>query len=224
MEFLSKDYHHQNASYPINLVLQSRESETAGYDASRTGTSNFRRKYLPFDPTTDYHEYRIDYVPGKVVFYADGAMLAEMDGPAVPASSSPGHLALRHWSNGNELWTGGPPSRDAVLLVRWVKAYFNSSSERRVEDWNRRCGDGDPASSSSSSSPGAVCDVPSVTPEDRGPLSWFFTEQHNMTNNQTWYSATSDGGVGRRQQNPGQLLLMMTMMIMACTWCSWMIL
>ncbi|KAH6636129.1 concanavalin A-like lectin/glucanase domain-containing protein [Chaetomium tenue] len=181
MEFLSQDFHPSNGSYPVNLVLQSREAALAGYDAAQTG--NFVRADLPFDPTAAFHEYRIDYLPGRVFFYADGVLLAAMDGPAVP--SSPGHLILQHWSNGNPRWSGGPPAEDAVLVVRSVKAYFNSSLAQRQRDWENRCRD--PAA------PGAVCVIPDVTPGDLGAADWFFSDHGNMTNNQTTTFEQSEG-------------------------------
>jgi hypothetical protein len=173
MEFLSKDFHSANRSYPVNLVLQSREAALAGYDASRT--DNFVKVYLPFDPTADFHEYRIDFLPGRVFFSADGVTLAEMDGPAVP--TSPGHLILQHWSNGNKFWSGGPPAQEAALAVRYVKAYFNSSLAQRHRDWEARCRD--------PTAPNAVCRIPDVTPDNSSAAGWFFKDQRNMTNNQT---------------------------------------
>ncbi|KAK4222077.1 beta-glucanase [Podospora fimiseda] len=173
MEFLSKDFNSSNSSYPVNLVLQSREAVMDGFDAAKT--SNFVKAYLPFDPTEGFHEYRIDYLPGRVFFYADGAVLAEMKGSAVP--SSPGHLILQHWSNGNKLWSGGPPAEDAALTVKYVKAYFNSSTIQRQKDWHGRCKDVNAAN--------AVCRIPDVTPGDYGPAEWFFKDHKNMTNNQT---------------------------------------
>lgn len=185
MEFLSKDYNTSNNSYPVNLVLQSREAAEAGYNAQLT--PNFAKVYLPFNPTLDFHEYRIDYMPGRVDFLADGQVLAEMTGSAVP--ESPGHLALSHWSNGNALWSGGPPAADATLVVNYVKAYFNSSSPARIQDWAGRCRD--PAAAN------AVCVVPEVKGTNTTNSSaggFFFSDQQNMTNNQTVYG----GGSGTR--------------------------
>ncbi len=181
MEFLSKDFNASNGSYPVNLVLQSREAAEAGYDASKTGS--FVKVFLPFNPTEGFHEYRIDYLPGQVFFYADGAVLAAMDGPAVPWSS--GHLILQHWSNGNKLWSGGPPTEDAELAVRYVKAYFNSSLAQRQQDWQRRCRD--------PTAPNAVCKIPDVTTGNSSATGWFFRYQGNMTNNQTTTSEQSEG-------------------------------
>ncbi|KAL2181267.1 glycoside hydrolase family 16 protein [Thermothelomyces heterothallicus CBS 202.75] len=175
MEFLSKDFNASNGSYPVNLVLQSREAAAAGHDASGTG-GHFVRALLPFDPAGDFHEYRIDYLPGRVTFYADGEPLADMEGPAVP--SSPGHLILQHWSNGNRYWSGGPPAEDASLLVSYVKAYFNSSTAQRRRDWEARCRD--------PTAPGAVCEIPDVAPGNwSAAADWFFGDHANMTNNQT---------------------------------------
>ncbi|KAK3375379.1 glycoside hydrolase family 16 protein [Podospora didyma] len=184
IEFLSKDFNTTNSSYPVNLVLQSREAMQAGFNAALT--SNFVKAYLPFNPAAAFHEYRIDYVPGRVFFYADGALLAKMDGPAVP--TSPGHLILQHWSNGNPLWTGGPPAQDTVLTVRYVKAYFNSSTPERNRDWASRCKN--PAAAE------AVCRIPDLTAANLSAASWFFSEHGNMTNNQTVYQ---ESGASRQE-------------------------
>ncbi|TID02744.1 Beta-glucanase [Colletotrichum higginsianum] len=166
IEFLTKEFSSSNSSFPINLVLHSRASLEKGYDAS--GTGNFLKVNLGFNPTTDFHEYRIDYLPGKVTFYADGKVLGTMNGSAVPTEG--GHLILQHWSNGNPLWSGGPPKRDAILTVASVKAYFNSSLDARRADHEDRCVD--PAA------PGAVCAIPDEP-------AFFFSTQANMTINQT---------------------------------------
>ncbi|CAK7243701.1 MAG: hypothetical protein STHCBS139747_005227 [Sporothrix thermara] len=182
MEFLSKDYNASNSSYPVNLVLQSREAAEAGYNAQ--GTPTFVKAYLPFDPTADFHEYRIDFLPGSVFFYADSQLLAEMDSEAVPTHA--GHLVLQQWSNGNPLWSGGPPKEDSITTVSYVKAYFNSSSPQRQNDWTLRCHD--------PSAPGAVCAIPQVTATNNSAADWFFTSQSNMTNNQTVSGQDNGGG------------------------------
>lgn len=173
MEFLSKDFRTSNSSYPVNLVLQSREAAEAGYNAMSTG--NYVKTYLPFNPTTDFHEYRFDFIPNKVLFYADGQLLGQINGSAVPTTA--GHLILQHWSNGNPLWSGGPPTTDAVLTVDYVKAYFNSTAADRNRDWACRCKD--------ASAPDAVCDIPEITPTNSTAGQFFFSDHSNMTNNQT---------------------------------------
>ncbi|KAL2270416.1 hypothetical protein VTJ83DRAFT_2600 [Remersonia thermophila] len=183
MEFLSRDFDPAANRFPVNLVLQSPASADAGHDASSadsTAAGNFVQANLPFDPTADFHEYRFDYLPGLVVFYADGVPLASMSasasGAAVPSSA--GILMLSHWSNGNPLWSGGPPEVDSALQVKSVKAYFNASSvpghrQRREEPGASRCVD--PAA------PGAVCRIPDVVPGNRSAAEWFFTEQGSQS-------------------------------------------
>ncbi|KAK2042279.1 concanavalin A-like lectin/glucanase [Colletotrichum somersetense] len=166
MEFLTREFNPSNNSFPVNIVLQSRAALEKGYDASSTG--NFLTINLGFNPTTEFHEYRIDYLRDKVIFYADGKVLGAMNGSAVPTQG--GHLILQHWSNGNPLWSGGPPKTDAIMTVASVKAYFNSSLETRKADHESRCID--PVA------PGAVCAIPDNP-------SFFFSTQANMTNNQT---------------------------------------
>ncbi|CAH0043964.1 unnamed protein product [Clonostachys solani] len=135
MEFLSAQFDHTNNVYPLSLVVQSRQSKMAGYDATKTGT--YRRVNLAFDPTLDFHEYRFDYLPGKVAFYADSRLLAVMQGEEMPTTG--GHMILQHWSNGNPFWSGGPPKSDSLMIVRYVKAYFNSSSPDHLKGQLAAC-------------------------------------------------------------------------------------
>ncbi|KAM0126884.1 hypothetical protein ACHAPC_008437 [Botrytis cinerea] len=198
MEFLSSQFNVDNNTFPVNLVLQSVQSVQAGYNAAVTG--NYIVANLPFNPTTGYHEYRIDFIPGNVIFYADGQILAKMNSTAVP--TSPGHMIITQWSNGNPLWSSGPPSHDAVISVSYVKAYFNSSDPVREIGLIKRCKD--------SSAENAICAIPDQTsaPNPDGnngnasARTFFFSNQKNETNNQTVYkkseatTATTAGPYG----------------------------
>lgn len=135
MEFLSKDFDFERKIFPVNLVLQTPKSAQAGF--SEKGANNYVLANLAFDPTTAYHEYRMDLIPGKVIFYADGQQLATMNTSFTPIE--PGHMILTHWSNGNTGWTAGPPAIDAPLSVSYVKAYFNSSDAKRQQQAAARC-------------------------------------------------------------------------------------
>lgn len=166
IEFLSKEFDRDNKVFPINLVVQTESSMKAGFDASDTGT--YKRVDLTFDPTAEFHEYRFDYVPGHVFFYADSQLLADMQGEEIP--SSPGHLILQHWSNGNPLWSGGPPDHDALLTVSYVKAYFNSSDPGRQSDLARQC-----AKATGEDGSGPVCVIPDVTAANASSGGSFFS-------------------------------------------------
>lgn len=174
VEFLSRQL--QASTWPVNLVLQSPASQNAGHDAAHTPT--FDLHPLPFHPDGGYHEYRFDWSAGKVSFYADGAWLKDMT-ESVP--TSPGHIAFGHWSNGNADWSGGPPAVDAVMTVSYLKAYFNSSTPERGQDYRRRCMD--------PTAPNATCVIPAqtVAPDllgdggNRTGKTFFFGREHNMT-------------------------------------------
>jgi hypothetical protein len=194
MEFLSSQFIPENNTYPVNLVLQSQQSVRNGYNAANTG--NYVVANLPFDPTNGFHEYRIDFVPGNVLYYADGYLLAKMNTSAVP--TSPGHMILTQWSNGNPLWSYGPPPSEATITVSYVKAYFNSSDPSRQKDWALRCTD--------PSVPGAICSIPdqigapntSTTNTSSGNSSaatYFFSNEKNMTVNQTVYHKSGVSGI-----------------------------
>ncbi|TKA66637.1 hypothetical protein B0A55_10862 [Friedmanniomyces simplex] len=122
VEVLSRQQFAGSDDHTVNLVLQSPASESARFDAA--GTLGFTPYGVSFDPTSAFHEYRYDWLPGRVDMFTDGAWLHSFhDG--VP--DSPGAVHLIHWSNGDPGWSGGPPAEDAVLSVSYVKAYFNAS-------------------------------------------------------------------------------------------------
>ncbi|KAI1331210.1 glycoside hydrolase, family 16 [Xylariaceae sp. FL0255] len=168
MEFLSSEFNKSSNTFPVNLVLQSK----AAADGNSTGSHAIIN--LPFDPTTDFHEYRFDYLQNTVSFLADGVLLANLTGDGVPKTA--GNILLSHWSNGNQGWSRGPPTADAVTTVSYVKAYFNSSSPQSHASFTQQCID--PAA------PGAVCLVPDNN------ATFFFTEGSGDTNQ------TSGGGNG----------------------------
>ncbi|KAI1267242.1 glycoside hydrolase, family 16 [Xylariaceae sp. FL1019] len=201
IEFLSSQYSKADRTFPVNLVLQSKDSASAGYDAANT--TGFRRVNLPFDPTTAFHEYRFDFLADRVIFYADGNFLTELTGDGVPVSS--GHLLLSHWSNGNAGWSQGPPAQDAVTTVSYVKAYFNSSLEQRKSEFADRCKD--PAAK------GAVCDVPNYDP------TFFFSGGTGSAPNQSIPGDSGDGGSGAGESSSvrralvGSAVLLWTVMV-----------
>lgn len=164
-------------------MLQSEASANANYNAK--GTGNYDVVNLPFDPTSGFHEYRFDWIPGRVTFLADGKELATLNTSAVP--TEPGHVVLSQWSNGNRFWSAGPPVEDALMTLSYVKAYFNSSLPQRQRDYDIRCED--PAAAS------AVCPIPdqNVAPDpdsldgNATASTWFFSQHANMSTNQTVY-------------------------------------
>lgn len=191
MEFLSSQLN--DTTSPVNLVLHSTVSMTNGGDAS--GTPTFRVVQLPFEADKGVHEYRFDWQPHRVSFYADGQWIADMtEDEYIP--SAPGKIVISHWSNGNLLWSGGPPEEDAFMLVQYVKAYFNSTNEQRLKDYATRCPD--------PNAPNAICEIPHqngppvASGADPSRKPYFFSQDpsNNKTVNQTVHGEIETGRKG----------------------------
>lgn len=196
MEYLSRQviYENNSRSNPINLVIQSPASADANYNAINTST--FHVQPLPFQPSAGYHEYRFDWTPERIVFFADGHLLQEFENTFNGnAPDAPGTLMLNHWSTGNAGWSGGPPAQDAVLTLSYVKAYFNSSNATREHEWNGACAGG-------RGWDGRTCQIPDfpvqgIDPqrtglEDPGKTEFFMYNKY-VNVNQTMYPAATGG-------------------------------
>lgn len=165
----NKEYH------PLNLVVQSPASAAVGYNAA--GTADFITQPLPFTLSEGFHEYRFDWTHDKISFYADGEWLADMT-DTIP--TAPGKLFLNHWSNGDPGWSGGPPKQDAVMIVSYVKAYFNTTNADQQEDYNKQC----LSKYKGIDALDHLCQIPdqTVAPDPSGPngnktaKTFFFTE------------------------------------------------
>lgn len=108
-----------------------------------------------------------------------------------------GKIILSHWSNGNALWSGGPPAVDAKITVSYVQAYFNSSNPARISDHAKRC--------PNPSAPNAICQIPDLIGQPQiGKVNFFSQASNgNMTNNQTVYAKDKDKGNSAPSRNAG---------------------
>ena len=173
IEFLGAQQN--DSSSPVNLVLQSLQSKLQGFNA--VGTPDYDVHQLPYQPDEGFHEYRFDWTPDAVMFYADGVHLRTMT-QNVP--KSPGHITLSHWSNGDPGWSAGPPATDAILTIQYLKGYFNSSETARQNDWKSRCHNANGVN--------ATCSIPNVktdTNSNATAHTFFFSQESNKTVNQT---------------------------------------
>jgi hypothetical protein len=131
MEFLSKQY---DTGGIVNLVNQSPESQAAGFNAAYT--PGYDVQHLPFRPDADFHEYRFDWIPGSISYYADDVLLRVFTHD-IP--NSPGHMVLNHWSNGDAAWSAGPPLMDTAITISYTHLYFNSSEPRELKRYQTAC-------------------------------------------------------------------------------------
>ncbi|KAL8682926.1 MAG: hypothetical protein Q9186_001089 [Xanthomendoza sp. 1 TL-2023] len=163
-EFLSKLYQ-TPATKPADLLLVIHAGPEV--DSSLL----FRPTPVSFFPADGYHEYRFDWTPERVTFYADGKLLWETTA-GVPFHA--GGLTLNHWSNGDAGWSNGPPQRDAHMQFSYVKAYFNTTNS--AADAKSKCRD--------PNDPKAVCKVPDqTTPPDPRQTTGFVSQNKGLPDN-----------------------------------------
>lgn len=165
---------HNKTSNPMNLAMHSPAAKEEGFNAARPPTSDIYQ--LPFAPDGTFHEYRFDWSPDSVSFFADGQLL-NLITQAIP--TSPSHVILSHWNN------GGPPATDALVTVSHFKGYFNSSAADRINDWTMRC--------TNISATNTICAEPEVQgPHEGNSSTFFFADQGNDTSGQTVQNADSE--------------------------------
>jgi beta-glucanase (GH16 family) len=183
MEFLSHQFNQSQGA--VNLVLQTPESVSHGFDAANT--SGFHVQALPFRPDQQFHEYRFDWTKDRVAFYVDGDFLYEMT-ENVPTEG--GAIFFNHWSNGDPTWSAGPPEKDTVMTISYMKSYFNSTrTERSQHAYRERCPTYDPSK---------VCAIPAqdTAPDTsvgkEGLKTHFFSHEKDMTPGQTTYHSAAN--------------------------------
>jgi hypothetical protein len=186
LEILSSEQ--TSTSRPVHFVVQN-TTTPAGANGALVRHSEQDIYSLPSPgPSEGYNEYRFDWLPSSITYYINGNM-AWSTNWNVPDSA--GRVHLSHWSNGNPLWSGGPPAQDAVMTVSYVKAYFNSTNTTRNSEYGKIC----PAEGSGE----LMCEIPSQM-EPPNPYggdgnktgrTFFFTLQANSTPGQVVYNSTT---------------------------------
>jgi hypothetical protein len=86
---------------------------TAWSDGVMTGTE---RERLKFDPSEEYHEYRIDFYPGKLDFYVDDRHVQTF---TTGLPEEPMRLIVNSWFP--DWLRGRPPEKDVYTLVDWIE-------------------------------------------------------------------------------------------------------
>jgi len=117
----------------IGYKNKSEKGEIYVVTRGQSGKS-YERLNVPSDLTSKYQEIRFDWTPQKVDFYIDGTRIYTI---ADHIPSIPGPIILQHWSSGDPYWSGGPPTQEALFLVKNVEFYFNSTD--RLKTFNKRC-------------------------------------------------------------------------------------
>lgn len=86
----------------------------------------YKQVDAPAIPTSAEHEYRVDWLPGKVDFFTDGK-LTQTFTTNVP--KDPGNWIWNIWTNGDPQFSVGPPKEDAVFKISQIIMYYNTTSD-----------------------------------------------------------------------------------------------
>ncbi|OLL23425.1 Beta-glucanase [Neolecta irregularis DAH-3] len=91
------------------------------------------------NPWTNFVRYRFDWLPKSSTFFADGQRERTI---RVNTEHTPGTVKLNMWSNGNTLWSAGPPTQDAIMSVQNTCFFFNVSEDLKnlpTSEFNTAC-------------------------------------------------------------------------------------
>jgi hypothetical protein len=91
-------------------------------------------------------------------------------------------------SNGARDWSQGPPKQDAIMIIAYFKAYFNSIDPKRQRVFEARCKD--------QNTPGAICRVPDqISMPD--PLAPKADQSPNTDTGASFFSTMKNHGTGQ---------------------------
>jgi len=114
IEFLSSD-----PTY-YNTVHYSNQPTNGGTDPKSYQVDTYSGQDY-----TATHTHRLDWLPTATEFYVNNDLRKTLT-DNVP--HSPMTWIFNIWSNGDPGWTHGPPTKDAVVTIFQVDAYYNSTS------------------------------------------------------------------------------------------------
>ncbi|CAE7124446.1 unnamed protein product [Rhizoctonia solani] len=126
VEFLSSDADYYQRVYHTNQP---------GLVNGNTDPDASKSIVIPGADFTEFHEHRLDWLPGSSKYYYDGSLKSTVNKNS-PAVDSP--LYVNVWSDGGPLWSRGPPTQDAIATIYYIKGYYNSSAVSESQ-FNTRC-------------------------------------------------------------------------------------
>ena len=110
-----------NGEVPLQLTNQA--TDGVQQDESHTTAP------APSTATTQEHEYRVDWTPGKTVFLVDGVVVQTFT-QNVPNQA--GSWLWNNWSNGDKGWSVGPPAQDSILKIRSIEMFYNQTGSQKT--------------------------------------------------------------------------------------------
>jgi len=83
-----------------------------------------------YQPTSDWNNYRLDWVPGKSAWYMNGAQSADTEVNVPDAESM---IILSLWSNGGTFSGRMDTGQEAWFDIQWVELLFNTSASTSTD-------------------------------------------------------------------------------------------
>ncbi|CAE6362009.1 unnamed protein product [Rhizoctonia solani] len=76
---------------------------------------------IPGADFTAFHEHRLDWLPTSTKYYYDSALKSTVAKNSPTKDSS---LIANVWSDGEPLWSRGPPQNDAIATIYYIKVRY----------------------------------------------------------------------------------------------------
>lgn len=111
--------------HEIDVEYLTRDIKNIHFTLHHVQTSvDYKKRPVAFDPTADFHEYRFDWYPGKVVYFIDGQKVDSLTKKVPDAACT---IMLNFWSANIADWGGAAPTTDTYMYVDYMRYYSDVS-------------------------------------------------------------------------------------------------
>jgi beta-glucanase (GH16 family) len=105
--------------HEIDVEYLTRDINNIHFTLHHVQTSvDYKMKPISFDPTADFHEYRFDWYPDKVLYFIDGQKVDSLTKKVPDAACT---IMLNFWSANIAEWGGAAPTRDTYMYVDYMR-------------------------------------------------------------------------------------------------------
>lgn len=134
-----------NSSNSLELDMLNQEDPSDAYVSQmingEAATYALGLNYTYIPEPWDFVDVRFDWKKTSVDFWIGSNRTRSVTKANRTLPSVPQPLELRHWSDGDVDYMGGPPTSRSLANVRFVRAFFNSSlmTESEHKSFDERC-------------------------------------------------------------------------------------
>jgi endo-1,3-1,4-beta-glycanase ExoK len=143
---LSTFFIYKNGSEAAGATWEETDIEVLGKNDAKTWQSNLitgnpkltsEQVYsVPSSLADGYHTYTVEWTPGYVAWWLDGAMVRKTEGGQASQLISAASLRFNAWASDSTGWTGAldETALPAYQFVNWIK-YYRYDNGAFVLDW-----------------------------------------------------------------------------------------